>query len=244
MIQGAMMIANSNFGYVISIIFGGLGSAVWLANIMLTLVLSINRFDALICPTFTSSLPIYKQNIYKALLLLTYTITILNFIFFMVPGFRIQLNITSYDSEQLATDLNINFMTTIIALCLLGIACVLYLIALVMLFLKRHMMQTGTNFVTTYEIRLFIQTVIICGCKSTITVLWTFYWPPTPLAYCIYFSAAILESGYNPYLYFAMNRTFRRQILDLILKKDTPRISAIIVTPRTRNSIEPTAVRA
>lgn len=54
----------------------------------------------------------------------------------MIPGYRIRVNITSYDSEELADSYHLWFIFTVLAVGLLGLAFLLYIVILLVLFVQ------------------------------------------------------------------------------------------------------------
>uniref|UniRef100_A0A914CMR9 Uncharacterized protein n=1 Tax=Acrobeloides nanus TaxID=290746 RepID=A0A914CMR9_9BILA len=58
--------------------------------------------------------------------------------------------------------------------------------------------------------------MFICVYKSTVGTMVSFWTPPNNISWAIFYCFALIESGYNPYMYFLTNRTVKRQILQML----------------------------
>ena len=56
------------------------------------------------------------------------------------------------------------------------------------------------------EWSLFIQSFIICGYKFGLFFLWQYCDPSTKFVYGVYWFLTIFELGYNPFMYYAINK--------------------------------------
>uniref|UniRef100_A0A914DPY3 Uncharacterized protein n=1 Tax=Acrobeloides nanus TaxID=290746 RepID=A0A914DPY3_9BILA len=56
-----------------------------------------------------------------------------------------------------------------------------------------------------HEWQLLLQGIIICVYKCIICLGWNFYVPKDPIPYLAFISFAVIESGYNPYMYVIFN---------------------------------------
>uniref|UniRef100_A0A914CPX6 Uncharacterized protein n=1 Tax=Acrobeloides nanus TaxID=290746 RepID=A0A914CPX6_9BILA len=89
-----------------------------------------------------------------------------------------------------------------------------------------------------HEWKLLLQGIIICVYKCIICLGWNFYVPEEPIPYLAFISFAVIESGYNPYMYVIFNKTIRRLVAEFILckSKKTTTIVDVATTIRTRKS--------
>uniref|UniRef100_A0A914D130 Uncharacterized protein n=1 Tax=Acrobeloides nanus TaxID=290746 RepID=A0A914D130_9BILA len=193
MCMGIQMVLNSNFGLIPDKILGAFLYATWLGVIEMMLLLAVNRFIAL------TNVHISKKNsgrLFIALFIIAYGFMLVNLVILLLPEYGFLLNMTTYDLERLALETHLIDMQTNILFGILAISWALYLITIVHMIIK---------LVKDYEIRIFFQSLFICGYKSFVNGFTTYWVPPSVLAYYISFFVYLIESGYNPYMYFFTN---------------------------------------
>uniref|UniRef100_A0A914E146 G-protein coupled receptors family 1 profile domain-containing protein n=1 Tax=Acrobeloides nanus TaxID=290746 RepID=A0A914E146_9BILA len=61
--------------------------------------------------------------------------------------------------------------------------------------------------------------MFICVYKSIVGTMISFWVPPDTLSCAIFYCFALIESGYNPYMYLLLNRTLRKQVFNVFSKK-------------------------
>uniref|UniRef100_A0A914EKI6 G-protein coupled receptors family 1 profile domain-containing protein n=1 Tax=Acrobeloides nanus TaxID=290746 RepID=A0A914EKI6_9BILA len=99
-----------------------------------------------------------------------------------------------------------------------AIAYFFYLIAFGSLIVNRNKTTASNQLISKYELSLLIQSLIICGYKSIMGVLWTYYSAPNKAIYFVVWIFTVLQNGYNPFMYYAMNKKLRKEVNGLLEK--------------------------
>uniref|UniRef100_A0A914CWB3 Uncharacterized protein n=1 Tax=Acrobeloides nanus TaxID=290746 RepID=A0A914CWB3_9BILA len=143
----------------------------------------------------------------------SYVLGVVAFIFYLIPGFRAEMTangiIRDYYNEYYVLSIFLYIVLTSY-----GIAYFFYLIAFGSLI--RVKTSVDNRLLNKYEMSLFIQSLIICGYWSLTGLLWTYYSAPNKLMYCLFWIFTVIQNGYNPFMYYAMNKKLRGEVHALL----------------------------
>uniref|UniRef100_A0A914DZR1 7TM GPCR serpentine receptor class x (Srx) domain-containing protein n=1 Tax=Acrobeloides nanus TaxID=290746 RepID=A0A914DZR1_9BILA len=99
--------------------------------------------------------------------------------------------------------------------------CFLVYMAIVVEIFRKRRLQQNHVFFNKEELSILSQAIIICGVKSSISLLWIFSYmmPQTKIFYALMYSLSMVDTGYDPYLYLVFNKTLRNHILGLLTRR-------------------------
>uniref|UniRef100_A0A914DB22 Uncharacterized protein n=1 Tax=Acrobeloides nanus TaxID=290746 RepID=A0A914DB22_9BILA len=241
---GIMMLMNKSFPFLVNKILSSFGITTWLGMGVMTLILSINRFITLLDIKF----PICIKEIifYRILLISGYIFTTICLTIMFLPKLGLTINIMWFEFEKDFAQINLMSIFTYIDIGILSAALILYLITVGYLIFNRHFNTSNTRLIAHHELRLFFQAMFICVYKSVVGTMISFWIPSDNLSCTIFYCFALIESGYNPYMYFLTNRALRQEILQMfsLTPKNSNKIHVLAVSykpagPRNQSNIDP-----
>ncbi|KAK0427297.1 hypothetical protein QR680_010155 [Steinernema hermaphroditum] len=221
---GVMSVCQTTFPDFIMKFCGCLLNAGWFGIVLFALVLSINRFVVFIDVKMTAST---RERFYTVMVSIAWFITAIIFGAHFIPeismSYKLARNTFSFADGELGVEIpRIEYH---IIFAILFVIFILSMATVITIVVKRNLFSSNFK-ISSAEIKLFFQSVIIFVYLSVIRVLWNLSSMifTGPSAYKVLGLASQAVDGMNPFLYLIFNKSIRKHMKEMLGFK-----SAIVV---------------